>query len=172
LLALLVPFVDEAPLVEVVAFVELVRDWSPVELLVELERDWSPVVADVLLLSDWSPVDVVLSIVRLERPRRSMFGAKVEVEPVTELVLLALEPVTDDWDEAADPEIVAFVPAAALAAGEAPLVELVAPLVEPVTAPELAVEAWLSGMQSMWTGLAECSLAWPVALSASLPACG
>src|SRR5688500_12879143 len=27
-------------------------------------------------------------------------------------------------------------------------------------------------MQSMWTGLAECSFAWPVSLSASLPACG
>jgi hypothetical protein len=72
---------DDVPLVDVVA-------------LVELESDWSPVVAEVLLLSDWSPVVVALSMVRLERPRRSMFGAKVEVEPVTEFVLSAVEPVT------------------------------------------------------------------------------
>ena len=171
LLVLFVPFVDEAPFVaEAAAFVELVRDWSPVELLVELESDWSPVVAFVLLVTDWSPVDVVLSMVRLERPRRSMFGAKVEVEPVTVFELSALDPLMDDWEVDEDPVTVAFVPAEAEA--EVPFVDLAA--LVPASAPELvpAVEAWLSGMQSMWTALAEWSLAWPVALSASLPACG
>jgi hypothetical protein len=159
---LLVPLVDVAPLVELVAFVELVKDWSPVELLVELERDWSPVVAFVLLVTDWSPVDVALSIVRLERPRRSMFGAKVDVDPVTAFELSELEPEMEDCDEDEDPVMVALVPAAA----EAALAEFVPAALVP------AVEAWLSGMQSWWTALAEFSLALPVALSASFPACG
>jgi len=143
--------------VDAAALVELESDWSPVELLVELESDWSPVVADVLLLSDWSPVVVALSMVRLERPRRSMFGAKVEVEPVTEFVLSAVDPVIDDCELAVEPVTAALVPAVAL-------------FDEPVFRP--AVPAWLSGMQSWWTGLEECSLAMPVDLSASLPALG
>ena len=133
-------------------------------------------VALVLLVTDWSPVDVVLSIVRLERPRRSMFGWKVDVEPVTVFELSALEPVMDDWDEEDEPAMVAFVPAAA----EAERPEFVPSALVPAAAefvpfaaefvPE--AEAWLSGMQSWCTGLAECSFAWPVDLSASLPACG
>jgi len=165
LLVLLVPLVEVAPLVEAAAFVEALNDWSPVELLVELESDWSPVVALVLLVTDWSPVDVVLSIVRLERPRRSISGEKVEVEPVTVFELSAVEPVIEDWDEEVEPVIVALVPAAA---------DAERPAFVPVAAAAFvpAVEAWLSGMQSWWTGLAECSPAFPVALSASLPACG
>ena len=175
MLVLLVPLVDDAPLVEAVAFVELVRDWSPVELLVELERDWLPVVALVLLVTDWSPVDVEFSMVRLERPRRSISGWNVDVDPVTVFELSALEPEIEDCDEDVDPVTVAFVPAAAEAERPefVPAAFVPAAFV-PATAPELvpAVEAVLSGMQSMWTALAEWSLASPVALSPSLPACG
>jgi len=113
-------------------------------------------VAGVLLLNDWSPVDVVLSIVRLERPRRSMSGAKVEVDPVTEFVLLAVEPVTEDCEVAEEPVTAALVPAVAL-----------------FTEAEAEGDvAWLSGMQSWWTGLDDFSFAMPVDLSASLPAFG
>jgi hypothetical protein len=127
----------------------------------------------LLLLSDWSPVVVVLSIVTLERPRRSIDGLTVEddpesefcvvvLEPVIELVELAVEPLSDGLEvlEAVDDGLVVvepFVPAVAL----------------PLTLPDVPlVEAWLSGMQSWCTGLAECSLACPVDLSASLPAFG
>jgi hypothetical protein len=143
----------------VVEGVVLLSEWSFVEALVALESDWSPVVAVVLLESDWSPVDVVLSIVRLERPRRSMFGLNVEVEPLSEFWLVADDPAIDDCELAAEPATdgLAVVPV-----GDA--------LVEPMTEPD--VEASLSGMQSMWTGLDECSFALPVSLPASLPAFG
>jgi hypothetical protein len=157
-LALLVPVAWLVPpLVDAV--------WSPVEALVALLSAWSPVVVVLLLLSDWSPVVVALSIVTLERPRRSICGLNDDVEPVTVLLLSDVEPVMDD-----------------VLLAEEPVTEgLVAPLVEPVVparalfvpeVAELVVEAWLSGMQSWCTGLAECSLARPVSLSASLPACG
>ena len=42
----------------------------------------------------------------------------------------------------------------------------------PLVTPEAVVLAWLSGMQSWWTGLEECSLALPVSLPASFPAFG
>ena len=87
-----------------VASVALESDWSPVVLVDELVDAWFPVVADVLLESDWSPVDVVLSIVRLERPRRSMFGWNVEVEPVTAFCELAVEPVTAELEVDEEPE--------------------------------------------------------------------
>jgi len=160
---------------------ELLSDWSPVVLLVELLSDWSPVVVDVLLLSDWSPVDVVLSIVRLERPRRSMFGVNVEVEPVTEFCVLLVEPVIAEFEVADEPvtEGLTEVVAELLVEGDV----VVEPFVPDAMVPDdvvpevlpfvpVAVEAWLSGMQSMWTGLAECSFACPVDLSASLPAFG
>ena len=118
---------------------ELLSDWSPVELEVELLSDWSPVVVDVLLLSDWSPVDVVLSMVRLERPRRSMLGWNVDVEPVTEFCVFDVEPVTDELDDELEPEIdglTVLVPDA-LADGETLL--LVEPLSLPLAAPD-AVE--------------------------------
>jgi hypothetical protein len=111
------------------------------------------VVAVELLLNDWSPVDVVFSIVRLERPRRSMFdGLTVLVEPVIVLSVLVEEPVIE-------------------------LVELaVEPLTDGLTVLEplvlAVVPASLSGMQSMCTALFECSFARPGSLSASLPACG
>jgi hypothetical protein len=115
--------------------------------------DWSPVVALVLLLSDWSPVVVVLSIVRLDRPRRSTVGDTVELEPVIAEFTLELEPVTDGL-------LAPFADEAGL------LLEDEAALVED------GVLAGVSGMQSWCTGLAECSFAVPVSLPASFPACG
>jgi hypothetical protein len=167
-------FVSEVvlPFVPVVVPVALLSDWSPVVLVVELLRDWSPVVAVLLLLSDWSPVEVVFSIVRLERPRRSMFvGLTVEVEPVIEFCVLAVEPVTEDCDCAVEPLIDGLTVAVPLVVEDgAALVPAVVPLVVPAVRPLAA--ASLSGMQSWCTGLAECSFALPVCLSASLPACG
>jgi hypothetical protein len=117
-------------------------------------------------------------MVTLERPRRSMVGLTVEVEPVwdeltsddepvTDEVLPAVDPVTDGEDEAVVPLV--------------PLVPLIVPLAEPEESepvlPEVVPlceppEACESGMQSMWTGLEEWSFALPVSLSASLPALG
>src|SRR5438045_9470759 len=93
---------DEAP-VELPT--ELDCDWLPVVPVLELLDDWSPVVALVLLLSDWFPVDVVLSIVRLERPRRSISGLKVEVEPVCAFWLFAVDPVAEELELGDEPEI-------------------------------------------------------------------
>jgi len=106
-----------------------------------------------------------------------MSGLKVDVEPVIEFWLFAVEPVIDDCEPAVDPETAALLSAAVealvLVEGFVVLVEgfvafavLGAVVVVPVAL------AWLSGMQSMWTGLCECSFAMPVSLSASLPACG
>jgi hypothetical protein len=93
----------EAPVAE--AEVSLLRDWLPVEALVLLLSDWSPVLVVVLLVSDWSPVDVVLSIDRLERPRRSTVGETVEVDPVIEEFTSALDPVTAELLLEAEPVI-------------------------------------------------------------------
>lgn len=123
---------------------------------------WLPVVAFVLLPSDWLPVVVVLSRFNVERPRRSMLGLTVEVDPFMLLVEFAVDPVTDDVVPAVEPVVLegdAEVAPDVLAEGLAPLEEDV---------PELAV----SGAQSSCTGLAECSFASPVDLSASLPAFG
>jgi hypothetical protein len=142
----------------------------------------------VLLLSDWSPVDVLLSMVTLERPRRSMLGLTVELDPLMDEFTSEDEPVTDEVLPAVDPLIDGDDVALPLTDGEVEALPLppVDPLSEPLLVPDEESEpvlllllplnelplAWLSGMQSWWTGLAECSLAWPVLLSASLPAFG
>ena len=131
----------------------------PVELEVELPSDWLPVEVEVLLLSDWSPVLVELSIERLERPRRSMLGLKVEVEPVTEFWVSVLDPVIDDCEPVVEPVTEGLV-LEVLDDGEPDMPELV------------LLEAVVSSMQSWWTGLDECSLALPVDLSANFPAFG
>jgi hypothetical protein len=150
----------------VVAPVLLESDWSPVELEVELLSDWSPVVEDVLLESDWSPVLVVLSIVRLERPRKSMFGLNVDVLPVTEFCEFAVEPVTLEVEDDAEPVTEGGVDVTLPVEGE-----IDGCVVVPLVTPDVVL-AWLSGMQSWWTGLEECSFAFPVSLFASLPAFG
>lgn len=177
----LVPEVEPlVPVADGLAVADELSDWSPVVAEVLLDSDWLPVEVVVLLVSDWSPVDVVLSIVTVLRPRRSRVGFTVEVEPVTDAFTSEDEPVTDDVLLEVEPLIEgveeALVPLV-------PLVPLMPPLVEPddsepvlpVALPEsepAVVPAWLSGMQSMWTGLAEWSLARPVLLSACLPAFG
>jgi hypothetical protein len=91
-----------------------------------------------------------------------MFGWNVDVEPVTEFSVFVVEPVIDEFELEVEPVtlgLTVLVPDA-LADGET-LLEV-----------DALVEAWSSGMQSMWTGLCECSFAWPVSLFASLPACG
>lgn len=103
---------------------------------------------EVELLCDWLPVEVVLSMVTLERPRRSMFGETVELEPLIDDWVPALEPIA--------PDPVVLEPRDVLADGDVDVVVL----------------AVVSSMQSRWTGLDECSFAIPVALSASLPALG
>lgn len=180
--------VDEEPFVIAllalaVLLVELLSDWSPVDALELLLSDWSPVVALVLLLSDWSPVVVVLSMLRLERPRRSIVGDTVEVDPVTDELVLAVEPViaefvleldpvTDGLDDAVEFALVELAVAllAVLLLAVALLAEAEGVVAE--FTPEALALACESGMQSMWTGLAEWSLALPVSLSASLPAWG
>lgn len=124
-----------------------------------------------------------------------------DVEPVPAVAPLVALPVAPDVEPVVEPLVVPVkeplvVPVVELVV---PLVEpmvdpVVAPLVEPLRLPEVeplvepsvepvvpvalwfagafVVPAWLSGMQSMCTGLAECSFALPVSLSASLPACG
>lgn len=167
-------------LLEGAAVAEELSDWSPVVAVVALLNDWSPVVVVVLLLSDWSPVDVVLSMVTLERPRRSIVGLTVEVEPVTDEftsdedpemddVLLAVDPVADGDEDAVPLVELAGAPAVD---GFVDDIEPVVALEPPLTEPVVAEEAALSGMQSMCTGLWECSFAWPVLLSASFPAFG
>ena len=142
-------------------------DWSPVVVVLALDCDWLPVVAVVLLLSDWSPVDVVLSIVRLERPLSVISGLKVEVDPLTEFFTSEVDPVIDELWLEVEPLTVGFAVVVVV-------VELLGlAVVEPLSVElEVVVAAWSSGMQSWCTGLAECSFAWPVSLSASLPACG
>ena len=86
-----VPLVDVAPLVEVVPLAVVdcealpLADWSPVVVVAVWPDVWLPVVVLAVELTVWSPVVVALSIVRLERPRRSMFGVNVDVEPVTDV---------------------------------------------------------------------------------------
>jgi len=158
-------------------------DWLPVLAVVELDELWLPVVELVELESDWSPVDVVLSMLSVERPRRSIDGLNVEDEPERSFVLLEVEPVTEELVlelepvlpalDAVDDVVGEFIDEAPEPDGvdDVPLRPLVDPTVaEDAFAPgEAAAE---SGMQSMCTGLEECSLARPVFLSASLPAFG
>ena len=119
-----------------------------------------------------------MSIDRVERPRRSMFGLNVDVEPVTDVSWFVVEPVIEEFCEVEEPVTDGL--AVALPAALTPVVAV------PVTAGEFVVPAALvpaglvplvaeaceSGMQSMWTGLEERSLALPVSLPASLPALG
>jgi len=127
----------------VVLVVLLESGWSPVELEVELLSDWLPVVADVLLESDWSPVVVELSIVRLERPRRSMFGLNVDVLPVTAFCEFAVEPVTLEVEDEAEPVTEgAFIVTLPVEG------EIDGCAVVPLVTPDAVVPAWLSGMQS------------------------
>lgn len=172
------PFVPASLVPEVLALAEDDSDWSPVVLEVPLLRDWSPVVADVLLLRDWSPVLVLLSIVTLERPRRSMVGLTVDVEPVCDVVESAELPVIDEVLFAVDPlsegDELAVAPEGDAVPEALPLPvrpdSVVVVLLEPSRVPPLA--AVVSSMQSMCTGLLERSFARPVSLSASLPAFG
>jgi hypothetical protein len=132
---------------------------------------------------------VALSIVTLERPRRSMFGLNVEVEPVTAVEVSVDEPVIDELcvvEEPVTDGLAVALPLAPTFVLAVPVVEadglvllVVAPLVALVPAAlavlvegEVAEEACESGMQSMCTGLDERSLAIPVSLSANLPALG
>lgn len=155
---------------------EPLADWSPVVVVDVVSADWLPVVVVASTDEDWLPVVVLLSIVRLERPRRSMVGLNVEVEPVTDeltsvdepvtlLLLVDVEPETDGLAVAV-PEALLPVLDPVEAAAPVPAAPVVAaPVVDDAPACE-------SGMQSMWTALADFSFALPVALSASLPACG
>jgi hypothetical protein len=156
---------------------EPLADWSPVVVVELVSDDWLPVVVVAFTVEDWSPVDVLLSMVRLERPRRSIDGVKVEVDPVTDeftsveepamlLVVVELEPVIEG--------LAVALPLAVLF--ELELIEVLpvpfaVPLL-PVVEGDVVEVAVESGMQSWCTGLAECSLALPVDLPASLPACG
>ena len=149
-------------------------DWSPVVAVVELLDVWLPVVDVVELESDWSPVDVVLSMLSVERPRRSIDGLKTDEEPDIVLSLVDEEPVTDELVLAADPVVEGLVVVEDVVGAfmdEAPEPDGIA-LEEPTLAEELVDDASAaeSGMQSAWTGLAECSAARPVSLPASLPA--
>ena len=117
----------------------LVTAWSPVEVLEELLSAWSPVVVVVLLLSDWSPVEVALSIVTLERPRRSICGLKLDVEPVTELLTSELDPVVVDVELEVEP----------VTEGLAALfVPRLVPAMALLFVPDVAALAVPSGMQS------------------------
>jgi hypothetical protein len=158
---------------------EPLADWSPVVVVDEVSADWLPVEDVAFTVEDWSPVVFALSIVRLERPRRSMFGVKVEVDPVTDefasveepamlLLVVELEPVTEGLAVALP---LALVSESALSD------ELLEPNALPLdeAADDGAVDdvaAVESSMQSWCTALAEWSFAWPVDLSASLPAFG
>jgi hypothetical protein len=157
-------------------------DWLPVLVVAVWPEVWLPVVAFDVEVTVWSPVVVALSIVRLERPRRSMFGLKVDVDPVTDVLVSVEEPVIEELCEVVDPVTeglavalpAAFTPVVAFCVVEAlGLVEVLGAFV-PAAAElaELLAVACESGMQSMWTGLDERSPAMPVSLPASLPAFG
>jgi hypothetical protein len=122
----------------------LLSDWSPVAALVLLLSDWSPVVVVVLPVSDWSPVDVALSMLRLERPRRSTVGETVDVEPVTDESTPEVDPVMAESVLAVEP-VIEGLELAPAAVDEVSLAVLPAPM--PAAEP-LTLAAWASGMQS------------------------
>jgi len=101
-----------------------------------------------------------LSIVTDDRPRRSMFGLTVDVEPVMLLLEFALDPVTDEVVPDVEPALEALE-------GEVELVSEGLAVLED----DVPLDV-VSGRQSSCTGLAECSFASPVDLPASLPAWG
>ena len=164
--------VEPVPLALVDCEAVPLADWSPVVVVAVWPEVWFPVVVFAVVLTDWSPVVVALSIVRLERPRRSMFGLKVDVEPVTEVFTSVEEPVMVELCEVDEPVtdgLAVALPEAVTPVVAAWLVD--APAVLGMRPPgcEAACD---SGMQSTWTGLEERSLAMPVPLSACLPAFG
>ena len=126
---------------------EPLADWSPVVVVDVVPCVCAPDVVLASMLDDWLPVVVALSMVRLERPRRSMLGLKVDVEPVTEeftsvdapdwlAVVLELEPVFEGFAVAL-PDALVLAPCDALVLAEGD---------------EAALE---SGVQSWCTGLDE-----------------
>jgi hypothetical protein len=89
-------------------------------------------------------VVVALSIVRLERPRRSIDGEKVEVDPVTDEVTSELDPVTAELVLAVEPVIdglelavalVVLLGVFAVAAGRFAVALLIGALLVEVTRP-------------------------------------
>jgi hypothetical protein len=163
------------------ALVLLDSDWSPVFAVELVDDDWLPVLVVVSVLIDWLPVEVVFSIVTLERPRRSMEGLKVELEPVMDEFTSDVDPVMALLALLEDPVTELVLAALAAFAVDGLLLEalgavddgtLALALLALLVALLALVPACESGMQSMWTGLDELSLALPVDLSASLPAFG
>jgi len=137
---------------------EPVADWLPVVVVELVSIDCVPEVLLASTLDDWLPVVVALSIVSDERPRRSMFGLNVDVEPVTDELTSVEAP---DWlavVEELEPETEGLAVAVPVA------------LVFAFAACEALVEDVDSGTQSLCTALLECSAALPVVLLASLPA--
>jgi hypothetical protein len=153
-------------------------DWSPVVAVASWRDAWSPVVVVAVVSADWLPVVAALSIVTLDRPRRSIVGLTLDVDPVTEVSWLALEPSSDEPWELDGPanEGLALAPLLMpveeepAADGELVPEASVPRLPAVVALLSLPTEAVESGMQSRWTGLAERSPAMPVSLPASLPA--
>jgi hypothetical protein len=175
------PFVELVPEAVVDCEALPLADWLPVLVVAVWPEVWSPVVALEVEVTVWSPVVVALSIVTLERPRRSMVGLTVEVDPVTDVLVSVDEPVIDELCELVDPVTeglavalpAAFTPVVALCEDEAlGVVEVLGAFVPAAAALVELVLACESGMQSMWTGLDERSPAMPVSLPASLPAFG
>jgi len=102
-------------------------------------------------------------------------GEVLEVEPLIEPLLVEAEPLVAPLDVEVEP--LRPLPEALLPDMPLPDVPLVVapplvvpPAIEPLVPLLLALV--LSSMQSLCTGLAECSFALPVSLSASLPALG
>jgi hypothetical protein len=96
------------------------------------------------------------------------------VEPVEEPIVEPVEFVVEFAEPLVEPVAEPLMEPVAEPLVEPMVDPLVVPVAEPVDEPmPFAVAAEVeSAMQSWWTGLAECSFAWPVDLSASLPAFG
>jgi hypothetical protein len=112
-------------------------------------------------------------------PLEDVDGEDDDVEPLADMPLEELEPLSEPLVEEAEPlrplplcDVLPLRPAPEVPAVEPP--DCVEPEIEPlVPLDPLAVEpVVVSSMQSLWTGLAECSFAAPVSLFASLPALG
>ena len=139
------PLVEAVPLAVVDCEAVPLADWSPVVVVAVWPEVWFPVVVVALDVTDWSPVVVALSMVRLERPRRSTVGDTVEVDPVTDESTLEVDPVMAESLLAVEPVIeeLELAPAA--------VVELSVPVLLPAAMPAaepLALPACESGMQS------------------------
>lgn len=162
----LAPSADAVPLASVDCEALPVADWSPVVAVDDWVESWSPVVVVAEELTDWSPVEVALSMVTLERPRRSIVGLTVDVDPVTDVFWSVEDPVMAESCVVEDPVtegLAVALPVAERSVVADGLVETAAPLVPaarplvPVAAapvPEVTpfapvVAACESGMQSM-----------------------